>query len=295
MKVSLIAEPYDLGRERVGMGAGPIAYLEAGTADSLSEQGFEVEVETVERRETFEDEPSATADINERLAEHVERAVSRGAFPLVLGGNCDSSLGTLAGVGSAEMGVIWFDAHGDFDTPRTSTDGYLGGMSLAIATGNCHEELWSRVGNDAPVPESRVVMVGTRDVAPEQRPLLDNSRVTAVEAQSERSEGSETSLREPLDRLGSQVSDVYLHLDIDSLDPQHAPGVDFPAPGGLSVENVEDAIRMIARGFRIRAAALTAYNPDKDKESKTLQSGTRLLSTVAEAVARSRTKERRGR
>ncbi len=292
MKVALIASPYDLGREHVGMGAGPIRYLEAGAAEFLSERGFEVDATVVERDGTFEDETSATANVNARLAERVGEAVENGAFPLVLGGNCDSSLGVLSGIGASGTGIIWFDAHGDFATPETSPDGYLGGMALATATGNCHTELRSSIGMDAAVAESRVVMAGVRDVEREQRPLLEASEVTVVEAERIHAEGPAESLHAPLADLESHVGKVYLHLDIDSLDPRHAPGVDFPAPDGLSPEEVEEAINLVAEKFEISAASLTAFNPGNDDENdKTLRLGMRLTAAISDAAAKPKRKE----
>lgn len=289
MKIALIASPYDLGREGEGMGNGPIHYLESGVADALTARGVKVEVDTVECGEPFENESSAVADTNAGLAGRVTKATERGAFPLVLGGNCDSALGTLAGIGTTGVGVVWMDAHGDFNTPETSPSGYFPGMVLAAVTGRCHQELWSRVGNDGPsVPESFVVAVGMRDLDPEEGQGLDDSEVHTVAASEVNETGVEESLRPPLEDLSSPVREVYLHLDKDSLDPRYAPGVDFPAPGGLSVEDVEEAIRMVAQRFRIRAAALTAYNPDRDEDDRTLRAGTRLIGAVAEAVAGSR-------
>ncbi len=286
MKVVLIASPYDLGREGAGMSNGPIHYLESGVENVLADRGVEVEIDTVERGGPFENEFSAVADTNADLAGRVTRAVERGAFPLVLGGNCDSALGTLAGIGTTGIGVVWLDAHGDFNTPDTSPSGYLAGMVLATATGRCHQELWSSVGNAGPsVPEAFVVAVGIRDLDPEEGQGLDGSEMHAVTASEVNAMGVEESLRPPLEDLSSRVREVYLHLDIDSLDPRHAPGVDFPAPGGLSVEDVEDTIRIVAQRFRIRAAALTAYNPDRDEDDRTLRAGTRLIGALAEAAA----------
>lgn len=290
MKVALIASPYDLGWEHVGMGAGPIRYLEAGAAELLSERSFEVNATVVERDGLFEDELSATADVNARLAKRVGKAVENGAFPLVLGGNCDSALGALSGIGASGTGIVWFDAHGDFATPGTSPDGYLGGMALATATGHCHDELRSSIGMDASVAESRVVMAGVRDVEHEQRPLLEASEVAVVKAERIHDEGPAKSLHAPLADLESRVGKVYLHLDIDSLDPRHTPGVDFPAPDGLSPEEVEEAINLVAEKFEIGAASLTAFNPGKDEDDKTLRLGMRLMAAVADAVAKPKEK-----
>lgn len=289
MKISLIASPYDLGREGEGMGAGPIRYLESGVEHALADRGFEVEVDTVERGEPFGDEFSAVADVNADLTGRVRDAVERGAFPLVLAGNCDSALGTLAGIGTADVGIFWLDAHGDFNTPGTSPSGYLAGMVLATATGRCHEELWSSVGNGGPsVPEPLVVAAGIRDLDPDEGQGLESSEVRAVAASEINASGVEESLRAPLEDLRLRVDEVYLHLDIDSLDPRHAPGVDFPAPGGLSVEDVEEAIRMVAQRFSIKAAALTAYNPQRDEDDRTLRAGMRLIGTLSDAATDSR-------
>jgi len=280
VKVSLISSPYDLGREGAGMALGPARYLEASADLSLTDKGFEVEVETIEREGPFEDKFSAVADVNARLAERVREVVGRGDFPLVLGGNCDTAIGVVAGLEPSRIGVIWFDAHGDFGTPETTPSGYLGSMPLSIIAGHCHGQILKSTGNGTTVPEKNVVMVDVRNAEPEQRIRLENSAIRVIA-----SDEIESGLQAALTDLSSRVDEIYLHIDIDSLDPLYAPGVDFPAPNGLSVEDVETAVSMVARIFRIRAASLTAYNPDKDEENKTLQAGMRLLATVADAVA----------
>lgn len=287
MKIALIACPYDLGRERVGMGAGPVRYLEAGVESSLSGKDIKVSVETIDRegpfKDEFQDEFPAVANVNARLADRVREAVGRGDFPLVLGGNCDTAIGVVAGLEPSRISVIWFDAHGDFGTPETTPSGYLGSMPLSIVTGHCHEQILKSTGNDTTVPEENVVMVDVRDAEPEQRLRLENSAIQVI------SSGEiENSLHNALSDLSSRVDEIYLHIDIDSLDPRYAPGVDFPAPDGLSVEDVETAVGMAARIFHIRAAAFTAYNPDKDEDGKTLQAGTRLIGAVAYAVTGSK-------
>lgn len=294
MEISLIASAYDLGRGGAGMARGPERYLEAGVADALSDKGFEVTVSSVKRESPFEHEMDAVAEVNARLAELVEAADARKAFPLVLGGNCDSALGTLAGVGTKGLGIIWFDAHGDFNTPETSTSASLAGMPVAIVTGRCHGELWSKVGGGEPVPDSRVMLIGVRDLDTEERSQLESSDVAMIEAARVNEVGVNESLDPPLDALRSRVDEVYLHLDMDSLDPGPAPGVSYPTPGGLRVEDMEHAIRTIAQDFHIRAASLSAYNLDADQNDKTLRVGMHLAEVVAEAVATPRTEVRNG-
>jgi arginase len=283
VKISLISSPYDLGRDEGGMALGPRRYLEAGADRSLADRGFEVEVRTVERRGTFEDEPGAVSEVGAALARRVRDATEGGALPLVLGGNCDTALGVLAGLSPSRVGVVWFDAHGDFNTPETSPSGYLAGMILAAATGQYAHEMWTRAGD--PVPEQDVVLVGVRDLDPEEHSRLESSDISVVGAEKVRTEGAEASLRGPLEGLASRAREVYVHLDLDSLSPEHAPGVDFPAPDGLAPEEVEEALRAVAQSFDVRAAAITAFDPERDEEDRTLRVGIRLMGALADAVA----------
>ena len=288
MEISLVSSPYDLGRNDGGMAFGPNRYLEAGAKGSLAEEGFGVEVRTVERRAESEDEPGAVSEVEAQVADQVRGAVQRGALPLVLGGNCDTAFGVLAGLETSEIGVIWFDAHGDFNTPESSKSGYLAGMILAAVTGRYDEEVRERIGHDEPVPERNVVHVGVRDLDPEERASLDSSAVSVVDAREVKTKGAKETLSRPLEDLASRVREVYVHLDIDSLDPEHAPGVAFPAPGGLTPEEVEEVLRSVARNFEIKAAAMTAFDPERDEDDRTLRTGMRLVGALAGAAAASR-------
>jgi arginase len=129
--------------------------------------------------------------------------------------------------------------------------------------------------------------VGARDLDPKERELLENSEVQLVTTDELKKDTQMSSLLSALTKLHSEVNEVYLHIDIDVIDPQEAPGVDYRTPNGLSLDEMEKAIRMIAEEFRIKAAALTAYNPDQEKDEKTLQTGLRLVNIIAEAVANS--------
>src|SRR3990170_107753 len=142
MRVRLIEVPYHMGMEGVGMGGGPTRLLEDGAARPVREAGATVRVTRVRLGRRPTDTLSALADVNARLARQVAAAVRDGTFPLVLAGNCNSCLGTIAGLFPARVGLVWLDAHGDFHTPETSRTGFLDGMPLAIAAGHCHAALW---------------------------------------------------------------------------------------------------------------------------------------------------------
>lgn len=289
MKINLILVPYDLGQENVGMGKGPIRLLQEGNVDRmLMERGFEVRVDTIQRDVPAEDDMlKKIANINTNLAKSVKNAIDERYFPLVLGGNCNNILGILSGVTSSKIGIIYFDAHGDYNTPEISISGFFDGMPLAIATGQCYPDLLTQIGNMGPIPEAYTMHVGARDLDPKERELLENSEVQVVTTDELKKDRQMRYLHSALTKLQSEVKEVYLHIDIDVIDPQEAPGVNYRTPNGLSSDEMEKAIWMIAENFRIKAAALTAFNPDNEKDDKTLRSGLHLLITIAEAVVNS--------
>jgi len=282
----VIPVPYHLGRKGIGMGLGPLRYLDAGAEAVLRRRGVEVQIRPTGRN-GYRHSLAAIGAVNRALASQVRAAVGSGEFPLVLGGNCNTCLGTLGGLSPARVGIVWFDAHGDFNTPATSRRGFIDGMPLAIATGHCHRALRKRIGCRDPIPEGWVVHVGSRALDREEGERLRRSQVLLVPANELRRQGFRRALLPRLMALRSRVREVYLHLDIDVLDPHQAPGVDFPAPNGLGVSEVQRAIQMIGRHFRIAAAALTAFNPRRDDDDKTLQAGLLLMQRIVVEAGKS--------
>ncbi len=285
MEVGLILVPYHLGVVRVSMGLGPERILQAGINGELSSHAHGVAVKTVQRqRNTGKDEIVAVAEINMVLAEHVRGALKQGRFPLVLAGNCNACLGTLAGIDARPVGVIWLDAHGDFNTPETSASGFLDGMSLAMATGLCHQALCARIGGP-PIPGSHVVHIGGRDFDDGEKERLARHQVRVVSASQLKQVGLAPALRPALAALRSQVSHVYLHVDLDVLDPVEARANEFAAPDGLSLRDLECAIQVVGETVDVKAAALTAYDPACDEEGRALRAGVRLIHTIVATAA----------
>jgi arginase len=148
-------------------------------------------------------------------------------------------------------------------------------MSLSVITGHCYRRAWGRLGNAGPVHEGNVVMIGVRELDPAERERLQRSGIQVVYWNDGEPQGSVDGC---LDRLAERVRDVYLHIDMDALDPEVAPGVvDRPVPGGLTVEQTEQAITAATMRFRIKAVTLATYNPDRDRDDRTLDTALRLL------------------
>ena len=126
MRIRILQVPYDSGQRALRMGRGPLHLVERGLADRLRDQGHDVDVELVETCETFPSEIKVTFDVQRRLAERVRAAIAAGWFPVVLSGNCNYTVGVLSGLDPLKTGLVWFDAHGEFNTPETT----IGGLSL---------------------------------------------------------------------------------------------------------------------------------------------------------------------
>jgi arginase len=279
MKVALIHVPYHLGHEGVGMGAGPTTLLAAGLTSSLTDGGHDADVFSVRREGAWTNEIAASFAVLRLVADRVREAVAEDAFPLALAGNCMTSIGVVAGLGRA-LGVVWLDAHPDFNTAEGTESGFADGMGLSILTGTGWDAMRATVPGYRALAEANVVLVGIRDVAAAERERLRTSpiRVVAPDALD--------GVTSALDGLREQVSEVYFHLDLDVLDPSEGRANEYAAAGGLNAGDVERLIEAVGDRFRIRAASVTAYDPLQDPEGLIPPTAIRLSSQIVEAAAR---------
>jgi arginase len=268
MNLTLIPSPYALHHYRQGPGLAPETYLAHGLRQSLEADGHTVSV--AERGPVAADGPvldTIGQHLNE-LAGLVARAAERGSLPVILGGDCLAAIGVVAGLRRsrpAELGIAWFDAHGDFNTPETTLSGYLGGMPLACVCGRGLEALRAATGLDKPVDETRVVMAGIRDLDGPEKALLDTTRVRIFSAAA-------------IGDFQPPAGPTYLHFDIDALDPSLAPGVNYLTPRGLLLAPAIDAARKVRAN--LAAFSLTASDPTVDQTGRTIESGLALVTGI---------------
>jgi arginase len=283
VNVTIIGVPYDLDQPYVGKGKAPDALLDAGLARRLGALGCTtILAEMIDVPATDEPAEVRIGHLMAKVGYEVARSRAAGFFPLIVGGDCIVSLGALAGLlEAANTGVVWLDAHGDFNTPETTISGYLGGMPLACAVGRGLEELRAQSKLAAPVPERNVALVGARDLDPLEERALAGASVMLVRASEL---GDDAALDRALDALRA-LSQLYLHVDIDVLDPAEAPGVDYPAGGGLSLVRLQDIVRRAAGLGNLAVLALTAVNPEKDVDGRTVRAA---LDVIEAAFARMR-------
>ncbi len=264
MNLQLITVPYGLAERKGGVGAGPDRILSSGLVGDLQAAGHHVRITGVDLpTETKVPEALALFQANRLLAGRVREAVDMNEFPVVLAGNCATAAGTLAGLGDAGVGLLWLDAHGDFNTPETTISGYLDGMALAIATGRCWRQLADSIPDFCPVPEEHVALLGSRDLDPREAEALSNSSITLLTSDQMR-----VGLRGWLSALQRVVRDVYLHIDVDVLDPAEGRASAHAADGGLSARELLGAFETIVGCFRVRAVAVTAYDPAYDPDGR---------------------------
>jgi arginase len=280
MDITIFNLPFDSGQKRVRMGRGPDHFLQNGAAERLSAQGHHVRVEQVNSTNDFPSEVSGSFRLYRKLSERVHAARVQGAYPLVLSGNCGSVLGALSGLQPDSAGLIWFDAHGDFNTPETTSSGFLDGMALAAATGRCWKKLAAGIPGFSPLPDDHIIHIGGRDFDPEERELLDKSGVALVSWGKIKAGDLGNALGPALHALKGKVNKVYVHIDLDVLDPRITPVNQFLPSGGLTVTQVEEAIDLVRHNFQISGAGLASYDPAYDAEGRGLEAGLRFLEAV---------------
>ncbi len=276
MDIQIIQVPYDSGHQNSRTGRGPDHFLQHGVDQILRDGGHQVAACRVESSAPFATEIGTAFELNRLLAEQVSSAIRSKRFPIVLAGNCNSCLGTVAGIGSSQLGVVWFDAHGDFNTPETTVSGFLDGMGLAMLTGRCWRSLLRTIPGFRPVAEANILHIGARDLDPEEKRLLQESEIGVVTPQAEEGRDRQT-IGTALDRLRDKAARIYLHVDMDVLDTGEALPNHLAVPGGFSVEVVEDAIRMIKDRFDVCAGAITSFDPSYDKDDQVLEAGIRIV------------------
>jgi arginase len=281
-EIRVIAMPYELGALRGGVGRGPERLLELGGADALAASGARIETELIELEQpsAFDNEVDACFELIRLVAERVRAARSAGAFPIVLSGSCFAAVGVIAGLEQPAPGVVWFDAHGDFNEPASADSGYFDGMGLAVLTGSAWQTLRSPVLPE-PVPETAVVLAGARDFDEPEERRLAQSRIVQL---SPPDLDPPKALIEAVDGLVPAPSGIYVHIDLDVLDSDEAPVNVYSAPGGLSGTGLRGLLEALLRESNVCAVSLTAYDPERDPEDLVPPIAARLLSLVGEQV-----------
>lgn len=275
MEIRLLLVPYDSGQRNVRMGAGPGHLRAAGLAEHLTAQGHEVDAQVIEPVSMkWRAEVQTSFELMRTVAEQVRAARAASRFPLILSGNCLSAVGVIAALG-AGTGVMWIDAHGDFNTPQTTTSGFLDGMTLATATGRCWAELARSIEGFAPVPDQAVVMFGTRDLDPGEGPALARTEIVRLGVNATRDE-----IEPVLQSIAKTIDKFYIHLDMDALDPSEGQANGYAARNGFSNEQLQELLATIASRLPIEALTIASYDPAYDTDGRVCAIALQSVATV---------------
>ena len=278
-KLAIIGAALDLGAGRRGVDMGPSAIRYAGLDDRLGGLGLACadwgNVETAVVEAATEGDPharflDAIKAACERIAELVVRARRDGLVPIVLGGDHSVAIGTLGGLASVDGpgGVLWFDAHGDLNTPATSPSGNVHGMPLAAALGLADDAFASGAWPLPALAPEHVVLVGIRSLDAGERELVKDLGVAVYTMTDLDRRGVEPIVREALERLAG-ASFVHVSLDMDVVDPDAAPGVGTPVRGGLSYREAHLAMELVAEWGEFSSFEIVEVNPILDRENAT--------------------------
>ncbi|WP_066071006.1 arginase [Neobacillus soli] len=290
-RLSIIGMPMDLGQMRRGVDMGPSAIRYAGINERLKplfDEIHDLGDIAIGRPEVVVDKESnlrnldLVAEKSAILAEKVSEAVQSGAFPLVLGGDHSIAIGTLAGVSKhyENIGVIWYDAHGDLNTAETSPSGNIHGMPLAVSVGLGHPMLTEIAGYSPKVKPENVVIIGARSLDEGERELIKDKGIKVYTMHEIDRMGMAKVMEETITYLKDNTDGVHLSLDLDGLDPIDAPGVGTPVMGGISYRESHLAMEMLEEAKIITSAEFVEVNPILDEKNKTAICAVALMGSL---------------
>jgi arginase len=286
--IRIIGVPMDLGQARRGVDMGPSALRYAGLNRRLQRLDCSIEdqgnIET-RVRDTLPAEGGlaylpAVVNVCQAIYKKGQEALAAGSLPIFIGGDHSIAVGTIGGVTYHEpAGVLWIDAHGDFNTPESSPSGNLHGMPLAALLGLGAPELVN-LGRPGPkLAPAQVILIGVRDLDPQEKEMLKKSGIGIYTMREIDERGMATVAKEALKRL-SHLSRLHVSLDMDSLDPSEAPGVGTPAPGGLTYREAHLLMEIIADCACVGSIDVVEINPILDHRNHTAKIATELIASL---------------
>lgn len=287
--IRLIGVPMDLGQNRRGVDMGPSAVRYAGLQARLTQLGYEVHDEgnvpvPNPEEEVAEGESRrlrAVVTACQSIFEIGRHCYSADEFPVFLGGDHSISIGTVAAAATEDepIGLIWVDAHGDFNVPETSPTGNIHGMPVAVLVGHGDERLVN-VGYPGPkVHPTHIVQIGIRDLDKMERKRINPSGVSVYTMRHLDELGMAAVARQALDRL-RHLSRIHVSLDMDSLDPVEAPGVGTPVPGGLTYREAHLLMEILGDSGRVGSMDVVEINPILDEGNKTAELAVGLVASL---------------
>lgn len=293
--IEIIGAPIDLGQQRRGVDMGPSALRVAGLEAKLEALGYAVTDRgnisvTVAETTNFGDAHARflneIAHANEIVANHVMQALDRHATPIVVGGDHSVAAGTVAGVAqhfrasNQAMGLLWIDAHSDINTPETTTSGNVHGMPVAAILGMGPEPLSNLLGWSPKVTAQRTALVGIRDVDPSERENIRQAGLAVFTMRDIDELGLRAVMEKAIAIASTDTAGYHVSMDMDWVDPEEAPGVGTPVPGGVTYREAHLAMEILADDSGFRSFEIVEVNPILDEHNRTADLAVQLVCSA---------------
>jgi arginase len=294
-RVTLIGVPLDLGAGRRGVDMGPSALRVAEVDAKIAALGYDVDdwgdlpVKIQETQGPGDPRLKYLREILDvcgLLRDRVGDALAAGSLPVVLGGDHSVAMGTIAGLARhfaarrEKVGLVWFDAHADANTAETSPSGNIHGMPFAVALGHGDPSLVGLAGARPMVEAAHAALVGIRDVDPRERETVKASGVGTFTMRDIDERGMRSVMEGAIRRATTGTAGLHVSFDLDGIDPDFAPGVGTPSPGGLSYREAHLAMEMLADTGKVISAELVEVNPILDQRNGTAVLAVELLCSL---------------
>lgn len=294
-RVSLLGVPMDLGGGRRGVDMGPSALRIACVEEAVRALGYEwndrgnvpvPQPESREPRDTHARFLGEIAHCCQRLRARVERVLAEEELPLVVGGDHSIAVGTVAGIAAHHrargeaIGLLWFDAHADMNTPGTTISGNVHGMPLAACLGHGAPELVELAGFAPMVRPENTVLIGIHDVDAAERTVVHESGIRAFTMRDIDELGMHRVLAEALEIVQDGTAGFHLSFDVDGCDPSVAPGVGTPVRGGASYREAHSVMEEVAESEALLGLELTEINPILDDRNRTAEFAVELIQSA---------------
>jgi arginase len=286
----IIGIPMDLGQSRRGVDMGPSAIRYANLQEGLHRLGYHINdygnINVLQAEQISEQTDITNAhhlrevsEICTRIADYAGN-LNQQEPVIFLGGDHSISIGTIAVMAKQQnIGVLWIDAHADMNTPQTSPSGNIHGMSVAALLGHGPTKLTAIADNAPILTPAQVAMIGTRDVDAEERALLHESKVF-VGTMSQIDEQGISTIAQAMLAHVAHCERLHISLDLDSLDPNIAPGVGTPVPGGLTYREAHYLMEMLANTGKVRSMDIVEINPILDNRNETARIAVELTCSL---------------
>lgn len=287
---TLIGVPLDLGAENLGVDIGPDAFRYQRIIQKLTSAGFDISdagnVTVKERKDAqVGDDPrlkycDEIITVSEQTAQLTEEAVSTGCKAITIGGDHSLTLGAFAGASAAvngDIGLIYFDAHGDMNTDETTLSGNIHGMHVASLMGFGSKRLVNVHGDGAKLDKVNLLHIGGSDWDQAELDLIERENLRAFTLFDLLTQGMGP-LIEMIDELNSRVNNVYVSLDLDCIDKIYAPGAGMPNAKGMSYREMAVLAEYIGKHCNVVGVDVVEYNPLQDEQNKTAELGIELIA-----------------